>query len=91
MAHVERKGKTYLEMPLIFQFHIGTKAILLVVIYPPRIDATQGGKSLQFGVTKLDTLVKRLFLLDKKGKKLKQKFYDWDVERWIRLGAWHGV
>ena len=91
VAHVERKGKTYMEMPLIFQFHIGTKAILLVVVYPPRIDTRKGGKKMQLGVTKLDTLVKRLFLLDKKGKKLKQKFYDWDVERWIRLGAWHGV
>ena len=82
-------GKKYIEMPLIFRMNIGTKAILLIVIYPP--SSVNNNKLLNFGIKCLDTIVKQLYLCDKKGKKLKQKFYDWDVNRWIRLGAWHGV
>ena len=84
-----RNGKKYIEMPLIFRMNIGTKAILLIVIYPP--SSVNNNKLLNFGIKCLDTIVKQLYLCDKKGKKLKQKFYDWDVNRWIRLGAWHGV
>ena len=60
-------------MPLIFRMNIGTKAILLIVIYPP--SSVNNNKLLKFGIKCLDTIVKQLYLCDKKGKKLKQEWF----------------
>ena len=78
------------ERPLPFKFQLGPKANLLIACFPPRSHAEKA-EPLVFGDKALDALIQSWRALDAKSKVFKAKFFDYECDDWVRLGAWHGV